>query len=122
MNLAARILQGYFRTFELESNGRNAMKCVATTSRLCWLAVSVIFLHKHSKKNPIPAGAALIQLGGPAMLIGLGGGAASSMDTGSNVLKILDFDSVQRGNPELERRAQEVIDRCWQLGDSKSRF
>jgi len=72
---------------------------------------------KHSKKNPIPPGAALIQLGGPAMLIGLGGGAASSMDTGSNV-ENLDFDSVQRGNPELERRAQEVIDRCWQLGDA----
>jgi phosphoribosylformylglycinamidine synthase len=71
---------------------------------------------QHSKKNPIPPGAALIQLGGPAMLIGLGGGAASSMDTGSNV-ENLDFDSVQRGNPELERRAQEVIDRCWQLGD-----
>ncbi|OYY79955.1 MAG: phosphoribosylformylglycinamidine synthase, partial [Methylophilales bacterium 16-45-9] len=70
---------------------------------------------QHSKKNPIPPGAALIQLGGPAMLIGLGGGAASSMDTGSNV-ENLDFDSVQRGNPELERRAQEVIDRCWQLG------
>ncbi|PKO53392.1 MAG: phosphoribosylformylglycinamidine synthase, partial [Betaproteobacteria bacterium HGW-Betaproteobacteria-20] len=70
---------------------------------------------QHSKKNPIPAGAALVQLGGPAMLIGLGGSAASSMDTGSNV-ENLDFDSVQRGNPELERRAQEVIDRCWQLG------
>jgi len=51
------------------------------------------------------------------MLIGLGGGAASSMDTGSNV-ENLDFDSVQRGNPELERRAQEVIDRCWQLGEN----
>jgi phosphoribosylformylglycinamidine synthase len=72
---------------------------------------------KHAKKNPIPAGAALVQLGGPAMLIGLGGSAASSMDTGSNV-ENLDFDSVQRGNPELERRAQEVIDRCWQLGDA----
>src|ERR1051325_1045079 len=50
------------------------------------------------------------------MLIGLGGGAASSMDTGANI-ENLDFDSVQRGNPEMERRAQEVIDRCWQLGD-----
>ncbi len=70
----------------------------------------------HSHKNAIHAGAALIQLGGPAMLIGLGGGAASSMDTGSNT-ENLDFDSVQRGNPELQRRAQEVIDRCWQLGD-----
>jgi len=60
-------------------------------------------------------GALLIQIGGPGMLIGLGGGAASSMDTGSNV-ESLDFDSVQRGNPEMQRRAQEVIDRCWQLG------
>lgn len=50
------------------------------------------------------------------MLIGLGGGAASSMDTGTNDAS-LDFNSVQRGNPEIERRAQEVIDRCWQLGD-----
>ena len=50
------------------------------------------------------------------MLIGLGGGAASSMATGANA-EDLDFDSVQRGNPEIQRRAQEVIDRCWQLGD-----
>uniref|UniRef100_UPI0011BA6209 hypothetical protein n=1 Tax=Neisseria meningitidis TaxID=487 RepID=UPI0011BA6209 len=56
----------------------------------------------------------LIQLGGPGMLIGLGGGAASSMDTGTNDAS-LDFNFVQRGNHEIERRAQEVIDRCWQL-------
>jgi phosphoribosylformylglycinamidine synthase len=56
-----------------------------------------------------------IQLGGPGLLIGLGGGAASSMDTGANQ-ESLDFDSVQRANAEMERRAQEVIDRCWQLG------
>jgi phosphoribosylformylglycinamidine synthase len=72
---------------------------------------------RHSFKHRITPGAHLIQLGGPAMLIGLGGGAASSMDTGANA-ENLDFDSVQRGNPELERRAQEVIDRCWQLGDA----
>ncbi|MEO1956447.1 MAG: AIR synthase-related protein, partial [Methylophilaceae bacterium] len=69
----------------------------------------------HSFKGKIPDGAALIQLGGPAMLIGLGGSAASSMDAGVNT-ENLDFDSVQRGNPELQRRAQEVIDRCWQMG------
>ena len=57
-----------------------------------------------------------IQLGGPGMLIGLGGGAASSMATGANTAD-LDFDSVQRGNAEIQRRAQEVIDRCWQLGE-----
>ena len=63
-----------------------------------------------------PAGSLLIVLGGPGMRIGLGGGAASSMTTGSNS-EALDFDSVQRGNPEMERRAQEVIDRCWSMGD-----
>lgn len=68
-------------------------------------------------KDPIPAGALLVQLGGPGMRIGMGGGAASSMSAGTNSAE-LDFDSVQRGNPELERRAQEVIDRCWQQGDN----
>jgi phosphoribosylformylglycinamidine synthase len=67
-------------------------------------------------KDPIPPGALLIQLGGPGMRIGMGGGAASSMSVGANTAE-LDFDSVQRGNPEMERRAQEVIDRCWQQGD-----
>ncbi|MBI4938487.1 MAG: phosphoribosylformylglycinamidine synthase, partial [Nitrosomonadales bacterium] len=70
----------------------------------------------HTHKHTLPEGALLIQLGGPGMLIGLGGGAASSMDTGANA-ENLDFDSVQRGNPEMQRRAQEVIDRCWQMGD-----
>lgn len=106
-------IAGYFRTFELESNNemRGYHKPIMLAGGLGNISA------KHSKKNPIPAGAALVQLGGPAMLIGLGGSAASSMDTGSNV-ENLDFDSVQRGNPELERRAQEVIDRCWQLGDA----
>jgi phosphoribosylformylglycinamidine synthase len=67
------------------------------------------------KAETFPAGTLLIQLGGPGMLIGLGGGAASSMTTGSNS-EDLDFASVQRGNPEIQRRAQEVIDRCWQMG------
>ena len=66
-------------------------------------------------KAPIPPGSLLIQLGGPGLLIGMGGGAASSMGAGANV-EDLDFDSVQRDNAEIERRAQEVIDRCWQLG------
>ena len=106
-------IAGYFRTFELESNNemRGYHKPIMLAGGLGNISA------KHSKKNPIPAGAALVQLGGPAMLIGLGGSAASSMDTGSNV-ENLDFDSVQRGNPELERRAQEVIDRCWQLGEA----
>jgi len=105
-------IAGYFRTFELESNNE-----VRGYHKPIMLAGGVGNISSnHSKKNPIPAGAALIQLGGSAMLIGLGGSAASSMDTGSNI-ENLDFDSVQRGNPELQRRAQEVIDRCWQLGD-----
>ena len=68
-----------------------------------------------TKKLELPAGTLLIVLGGPGMRIGLGGGAASSMTSGSNA-EALDFDSVQRGNPEMERRAQEVIDRCWSCG------
>lgn len=68
-----------------------------------------------TSKLGLPAGTLLIVLGGPGMRIGLGGGAASSMTTGSNA-EALDFDSVQRGNPEMERRAQEVIDRCWSCG------
>ena len=110
-------ITGYFRTFELEAPGANGQAEVRGYHKPIMLAGGIGNISaKHSKKNPITPGAALIQLGGPAMLIGLGGGAASSMDTGSNV-ENLDFDSVQRGNPELERRAQEVIDRCWQLGD-----
>ncbi|MBK6366177.1 MAG: phosphoribosylformylglycinamidine synthase [Polaromonas sp.] len=66
-------------------------------------------------KIQFPAGSLLIQLGGPGMRIGMGGSAASSLATGSNAAS-LDFDSVQRGNPEIERRAQEVINQCWQAG------
>ena len=68
-----------------------------------------------TKKIQFPAGSLLIQLGGPGMRIGMGGSAASSMATGANAAQ-LDFDSVQRGNPEIERRAQEVINHCWQQG------
>ena len=67
------------------------------------------------RRKTIPPGSLLIQLGGPGLLIGMGGGAASSMGAGANV-EDLDFDSVQRDNAEIQRRAQEVIDRCWQLG------
>ena len=69
-----------------------------------------------TKKIEFPAGTLLIQLGGPGMRIGMGGGAASSMASGTNAAE-LDFDSVQRGNPEIERRAQEVINHCWAQGD-----
>ena len=70
----------------------------------------------HVQKKEIPVGARLIVLGGPAMLIGLGGGAASSMASGASS-EHLDFASVQRDNAEMERRCQEVIDRCWAMGD-----
>ncbi|MCX8521851.1 MAG: phosphoribosylformylglycinamidine synthase [Rhodoferax sp.] len=68
-------------------------------------------------KVQFPAGSLLIQLGGPGMRIGMGGSAASSMATGANAAQ-LDFDSVQRGNPEIQRRAQEIINQCWLLGQS----
>jgi phosphoribosylformylglycinamidine synthase len=70
-----------------------------------------------TKKIEFPAGTLLVQLGGPGMRIGMGGGAASSMATGANAAE-LDFDSVQRGNPEIERRAQEVINHCWALAEA----
>jgi phosphoribosylformylglycinamidine synthase len=72
---------------------------------------------QHAHKRKISEGDLLIQLGGPGLRIGMGGGAASSMGAGANVAD-LDFDSVQRDNAEIERRAQEVIDRCWQLGEA----
>ena len=72
---------------------------------------------EHVEKGTIPVGAPIVVLGGPAMLIGLGGGAASSMSSGASA-EDLDFASVQRGNPEMERRVQEVIDACWALGEA----
>jgi phosphoribosylformylglycinamidine synthase len=72
---------------------------------------------QHVEKLAVVEGAALVVLGGPAMLIGLGGGAASSMATGASSAE-LDFASVQRANPELERRCQEVVDQCWALGEA----
>jgi phosphoribosylformylglycinamidine synthase len=106
-------LTGYFRTFEEQVNGemRGYHKPIMLAGGVGNISAN------HTHKHELPEGALLIQLGGPGMLIGLGGGAASSMDTGSNA-EDLDFDSVQRGNPEMQRRAQEVIDRCWQLGDN----
>jgi phosphoribosylformylglycinamidine synthase len=101
---------GYFRTFEQAVDGevRGYHKPIMIAGGVGNIAAS------HVHKASIPAGALLIQLGGPGMLIGMGGGAASSMATGANTAD-LDFDSVQRGNAEIQRRAQEVIDRCWQL-------
>ena len=105
-------LLGYFRTFEQYADGRRwgYHKPIMIAGGLG--SIDARLTHK----DPLPPGALLIQLGGPGMRIGMGGGAASSMSVGTNTAE-LDFDSVQRGNPELERRAQEVIDRCWQQGD-----
>ena len=106
-------LAGYFRTYEQEAAGmrRGYHKPIMLAGGVG--AVRAADAHKAD----VPAGALLIQLGGPGMLIGMGGGSASSMTTGSNTAD-LDFDSVQRGNAEIQRRAQEVIDRCWALGDA----
>jgi phosphoribosylformylglycinamidine synthase len=104
-------LSGYFRTFEHHEGriARGYHKPIMLAGGLGSLRPQLA-----AKKN-IPAGSLLIQLGGPGLLIGMGGGAASSMGAGANV-EDLDFDSVQRDNAEIERRAQEVLDRCWQLG------
>src|SRR5207249_228751 len=104
-------LCGYFRTLEINVGGeiRGYHKPIMLAGGLGNIRGD------HARKQALPEGALLIQLGGPGMLIGMGGGAASSMGTGVN-LADLDFDSVQRGNAEMQRRAQEVIDRCWQAG------
>ena len=107
-------LAGYFRTYEQEVQGevRGYHKPIMIAGGIG----SILAAHSH-KANFAP-GTLLIQFGGPGMLIGLGGGAASSMTTGTNAAD-LDFASVQRGNPEIQRRAQEVIDRCWQMGSPR---
>ncbi|WP_194756962.1 phosphoribosylformylglycinamidine synthase [Aliidiomarina indica] len=109
-------ITGYFRTYEeqvVSFNGeevRGYHKPIMIAGGLGNIRAS------HVEKDEIPVGAPLVVLGGPAMNIGLGGGAASSMASGESS-EALDFASVQRDNPEMERRCQEVIDRCWQLGD-----
>jgi phosphoribosylformylglycinamidine synthase len=100
-------LCGYFRSFEFDHRGYH--KPIMLAGGLGSIRA------QHSAKAPLAPGVLLIQLGGPGLLIGMGGGAASSMGAGANV-EDLDFDSVQRDNAEMERRAQEVIDRCSQLG------
>ena len=107
-------LTGYFRTFEMDTPDGQ----VRGYHKPIMLAGGVGNIREdHIHKKRFKAGALLIQLGGPGLLIGLGGGAASSMGAGSNA-EALDFDSVQRGNPEIQRRVQEVIDRCWQMGEA----
>jgi phosphoribosylformylglycinamidine synthase len=108
-------INGYFRTFEEKVAGPNGDEVRGYHKPIMLAGGLGNISVEHVKKQIIPVGAQLVVLGGPAMLIGLGGGAASSMATGSSA-EDLDFASVQRGNPEMERRCQEVIDRCWQLG------
>jgi phosphoribosylformylglycinamidine synthase len=106
-------LAGYFRSFEAAfgSTVRGYHKPIMLAGGLGALRAS------HAAKVPLVPGHLLVQLGGPGLRIGMGGGAASSMGAGANI-EDLDFDSVQRDNAEMQRRAQEVIDRCWQLGDA----
>ena len=105
-------LAGYFRSFELEVAGevRGYHKPIMLAGGYGNVSA------KHAFKKPLGAGTLFIQLGGPGFLIGMGGGAASSMASGQNV-ESLDFDSVQRANAELERRCQEVIDACCAMGE-----
>ena len=109
-------LCGYFRTLEINAPGVNGDEMRGYHKPIMIAGGLGNIRDGHVEKNPIPAGAKIIVLGGPAMLIGLGGGAASSMTSGQSA-EALDFASVQRENPEIERRVQEVIDRCWARGD-----
>jgi phosphoribosylformylglycinamidine synthase len=105
-------LLGYFREYEQAVAGvmRGYHKPIMIAGGLG------VIDSTQTKKIDFPAGSLLIQLGGPGMKIGMGGSAASSMASGTNAAA-LDFDSVQRGNPEIERRAQEVINHCWAQGE-----
>ena len=104
-------LGGFFRVYEQTVDGvrRGYHKPIMSAGGLGSIDAD------QTEKILFPAGTLLVQLGGPGMRIGMGGGAASSMAAGVNAAE-LDFDSVQRGNPEIERRAQEVINHCWKLG------
>ena len=105
-------LAGYFRSFQQDIDGE-----VWGYHKPIMIAGGLGNIRdQHVQKQRLPVGSLVIQLGGPAMLIGLGGGAASSMQTGESD-EDLDFASVQRGNGEMERRTQEVIDHCWSLGE-----
>ncbi|MFT5782468.1 MAG: phosphoribosylformylglycinamidine synthase [Pseudomonas sp.] len=109
-------LTGYFRTFEQKIQTAHGEEVRGYHKPIMLAGGMGNIRAEHVQKAEIIVGSKLIVLGGSAMLIGLGGGAASSMATGSSSAD-LDFASVQRENPEMERRCQEVIDRCWQLGE-----
>ncbi|WP_392552799.1 phosphoribosylformylglycinamidine synthase [Orbus wheelerorum] len=109
-------LLGYFRTYEEEVHSHNGKELRGYHKPIMLAGGLGNIRREHIQKGEFPAGSKLIVLGGPSMNIGLGGGAASSMTSGQSNAD-LDFASVQRDNPEMERRCQEVIDRCWQLGE-----
>jgi phosphoribosylformylglycinamidine synthase len=110
-------LGGYFRVYE-QDVGEGARQTRRGYHKPIMIAGGLGSINaSQTQKVEFPAGTLLIQLGGPGMRIGMGGSAASSMAAGVNAAE-LDFDSVQRGNPEIERRAQEVINHCWALGDN----
>ncbi|HBV91880.1 MAG TPA: phosphoribosylformylglycinamidine synthase, partial [Pantoea sp.] len=109
-------LNGYFRTYEEQVTSHNGTELRGYHKPIMLAGGIGNIRADHVQKGEITVGAKLVVLGGPAMNIGLGGGAASSMASGQSDAD-LDFASVQRDNPEMERRCQEVIDRCWQLGD-----
>jgi phosphoribosylformylglycinamidine synthase len=110
---------GYFRTFEqADDTSSGPTRVVRGYHKPIMIAGGLGNIRrKDVEKREVVVGAPLVVLGGPAMLIGLGGGAASSVGSGKSSSD-LDFASVQRGNPEIQRRAQEVIDRCWALGEA----
>lgn len=110
-------LCGYFRTYEESVPSADGYEIRGYHKPIMIAGGLGNIRAPHVQKQPFKAGAKLVVLGGPAMLIGLGGGAASSMASGASS-SALDFASVQRENPEMERRCQEVIDRCWQMGDA----
>ena len=108
-------IAGYFRTFEEKVPGTNGDEIRGYHKPIMLAGGYGNIREDHVDKLQLPVGTPIVVLGGPAMLIGLGGGAASSMASGTSA-ESLDFASVQRGNPEMERRAQEVIDRCTAMG------
>jgi len=110
-------LCGYFRTYEERVPGPNGEEVRGYHKPIMIAGGYGNMRPAHIEKGDIPPGAQIVVLGGPAMLIGLGGGAASSMSSGASS-EDLDFASVQRGNPEMERRCQEVIDHCWAMGEN----
>jgi len=108
---------GYFRTFETQTKS-DSRATLRGYHKPIMIAGGVGNVRRmHVEKSDVPPGAKIVVLGGPSMLIGLGGGAASSVGSGASA-EDLDFASVQRGNPEIQRRAQEVIDQCWALGEA----